>query len=75
MITVSCSNCGRELFRYQKHGKGRLRHCWKKRISRDDSIHDGDRYLCPCGAVIGRDAGRKINLNRGNMKTSGTALR
>lgn len=24
MITVTCCNCGRELFRYQKVGKGRL---------------------------------------------------
>ncbi len=75
MITVKCSTCGRDLFRYQKLGKGRLHHCWKKRISQDDSIHDGDRYRCPCGAVIGRDAGRKINLERGNITTSGTALR
>jgi len=50
-------------------------HCWKMRISTDNSIHDGDCIKCPCGNVIGWDSGRKINLERGNISTSGTALR
>ncbi|MGC9308834.1 MAG: hypothetical protein ACP5FL_08690 [Thermoplasmatota archaeon] len=50
-------------------------HCWKMRISTDNSIHDGDQVKCQCGAVIGRDTGRKIDLNRGNITTTGTALR
>jgi hypothetical protein len=75
MITVRCSECGRDIFRYQKIGKGRLLHCWKMRISTDNSIHDGHLVKCPCGNVIGRDSGRKINLERGNVYTLGTALR
>ena len=75
MITVSCKQCGRDIFRYQKIGKGKLLHCWKMRISTDNSIHDGDCITCPCGNVIGWDSGRKINLERGNISMSGTALR
>ncbi len=58
-----------------KGRQGKAADSWKQHISRDDGIHDGDRYLCTCGAVIGRDAGRKINLERGNTTTAGTALR
>ena len=75
LITVSCSECGREIFRYQKVGKGRLLHCWKQRISTDNSIHDGDLIKCKCGVAIGRNSGRKINLERGDITSSGTALR
>ncbi|MGC9308718.1 MAG: hypothetical protein ACP5FL_08095 [Thermoplasmatota archaeon] len=33
-------------------------------ISTVNSIHDGDLIKCQCGTVIGRDTGRKIDLNR-----------
>ncbi|MBS3772909.1 MAG: hypothetical protein KGY55_01765 [Candidatus Thermoplasmatota archaeon] len=75
MISVTCAACGRELFRYAKIGKGRLWHCWKRRISRSTVTRDGDLYRCPCGAVIGHDRARKITLEQHAFTATGTALR
>ena len=74
MITIKCANCGREIFRYQKIGKGKLLHCWKSRISRDCSIKVKNEVRCKCGNLIGWDEGKRIKLKRGSFTYSGSKL-
>ncbi len=76
MISVTCAACGRELFRYAKIGKGRLWHCWKRRISRSTVTRDGN--LCTAaGAAPSSDmtGGRKSKLEQHAFTATGTALR
>jgi DNA-directed RNA polymerase subunit RPC12/RpoP len=74
MIIIKCANCGREIFRYQKIGKGKLLHCWKNRISRDYSIKATNEVRCKCGNLMGWDEGRWIKLKQGSFTCSGSKL-
>jgi len=54
-----------------KVGKGKLHHCWKKRIIADYSVRKDDEIYCPCGNLIGYDCGGYIKLVNGAFKVTG----
>ncbi len=64
MITIKCAKCKRKVFRYGKIGKGRVLHCWKGRIVKDYSVHDGHEVKCQCGNLIGIDEGKWIKMKQ-----------
>ena len=64
MITIKCAKCKHKVFRYVKIGKGRVLHCWKGRIIKDYSVHDGNEVKCQCGNVIGIDAGNWVKMKQ-----------
>lgn len=74
LITIRCAKCKRRIFRYAKMKKGKLLHCWKDRIERDDSVHDGDRVLCPCGNLMGLDEGKWIKMKQASFIYSGRVM-
>lgn len=41
VMTIKCAQCGREIFKFIKKGKGRLWHCWKDRMMRDENAREG----------------------------------
>jgi hypothetical protein len=55
-----------------KLGKGRLLHCWKDRISKDQSIRDGDKVLCKCGNLIGVETHKSIKMRQAAFFHTGT---
>lgn len=75
MLTVRCNKCKRRIFGYLKYGKGRLLHCWKDRIVRDYSVHEGDDIKCECGNLIGVDEGKWIKLKSHSFICSGTKFK
>jgi hypothetical protein len=64
MITIKCAKCKHKVFRYIKIGKGRVLHCWKSRIVKDYSIHDGNEVKCQCGNLIGIDEGHWVKMRQ-----------
>jgi len=64
MLTIKCSKCKRKLFKYKKIGKGRVLHCWKDRILKDCSVHEGSKVQCRCGNLIGFDQGKWIKMRQ-----------
>lgn len=75
MITVRCNSCRRKIFKYRKFGKGKLLHCWRERIVADYSLREGDLVKCECGAIIGVDEQKWINLKQGAIEYSGTVVK
>ena len=72
MLTIKCSGCKSKIFKYKKIGRGRVLNCYKDRISRDYSKHDGDKIKCKkCGKVIGIDKGSIIRVKQSAFTTSG----
>jgi|TARA_R110002153_G_scaffold142654_2_gene293739 hypothetical protein len=52
-VSIFCSNCQHQLFRYKKGGKGALIKCFKERITQDFTTQAG---ICPaCETVFARD--------------------
>ena len=74
MLTIKCAKCKGKVFRYLKIGKGRVLHCWKKRIIKDYSIHNGNRIVCQCGNLIGIDEGKWIKMKQKSFIYSGTKI-
>lgn len=74
MLTIKCAKCKTKIFRYFKIGKGRLLHCWKNRIVKDYSVHNGKRIECQCGNVIGVDKGKWIKIRRTSFTCTGTKI-
>lgn len=72
MITVKCIKCKSNIFKYQKIGKGKLLHCWKGRIKRDYSIHNGKEIRCICGNVVGIEEEKWIKMKQHTFEISGT---
>jgi len=72
VITVKCAKCKSKVFRYEKIGKGRVLHCWKDRIVKDYSVHDGNDVKCECGNLIGIDEGKWIRMKQRSFTYSGT---
>ena len=64
MITIKCAKCKGKVFRYVKIGKGRVLHCWKSRIVKDDSVRNGNEIKCQCGNLIGIDEGKWIKMKQ-----------
>ena len=64
MITIKCAKCKHKVFRYVKIGKGQVLHCWKERIVKDYSVHDGNEVKCQCGNLIGIDEGKQIKMKQ-----------
>ena len=64
MLTIKCARCRKKVFKYHKIGRGRVLHCWKDRIHKDLSIHQGRRILCTCGNVLGTDMGDRITMKQ-----------
>ncbi|KYK36253.1 MAG: hypothetical protein AYK19_09220 [Theionarchaea archaeon DG-70-1] len=75
MIRIRCAHCNRIIFRYVKIGKGRLWHCWKKRIVKDYSIHDKKEVKCECGNIIGVDEGKWIKMKQNAFTYTGARLK
>lgn len=71
MLTVKCIKCKRKIFKYNKTGKGNLWHCWKGRIKKDYSIHDGNEIRCICGSLIGIEEDRWIKMKQNSFEISG----
>ncbi|MBI1833761.1 MAG: hypothetical protein HYR90_02955 [Candidatus Andersenbacteria bacterium] len=52
ILQLSCSNCGKELFRYQKDGPGILKRLYLDRIL--DYSTAANKLMCPkCNEVLG----------------------
>jgi hypothetical protein len=62
MIVIKCAKCKRKIFRYLKVGKGKLWHCWKDKITEDNSVRDRDEIKCHCGNLVGIDEGKWIKI-------------
>jgi len=75
MLTIKCAECGEVVFRYVKIGKGRLLHCWKARITEDNSVRNGMNVRCKCGNLIGTEERRWVKMRSHAFITSGTALK
>ena len=75
MLTIKCVKCQKKLFRYVKFGKGKLIHCWKKRIIENYSIIDGNKIMCECGTIIGIDEGKWIKLKQHAIVSTGTKIK
>ena len=53
-VSIFCSNCNSQLYKYRKGGKGALVKCFKERISQDFTVID---CTCPnCEKVFAREA-------------------
>jgi len=63
-LSISCNQCGKEIFSYVKFGKGNVWHCWKKRILKDNSVRKQKQVLCSCGNLIGIDERMWIKLKQ-----------
>ncbi|KPL14340.1 hypothetical protein AMJ74_03600 [candidate division WOR_3 bacterium SM1_77] len=72
MLTIKCVKCKRKIFRYLKLGKGRVLHCWKSRIDKDYSIHEGNKVFCKCGNLIGVEGQKWIKLRQASFFHTGT---
>jgi hypothetical protein len=55
-----------------KIGKGRVLHCWKDRIIKDYSLHDGKKITCKCGNLIGIDQGKWVKMRQRSFTHTGT---
>ncbi|MGC8942872.1 MAG: hypothetical protein ACP5IV_01455 [Caldisericia bacterium] len=72
MLTIRCSKCKNKLFKYEKIGKGRLLHLWKKRIKEEYLIvRKNNEIFCECGNLIGVDVGIYIKLKKNSITYSG----
>ena len=72
MLTIKCSACKSKVFKYKKIGKGRVLYCYKDRIEKDYSRHDGNEIKCKkCGKVIGMDEGGRIKMKQDAFIISG----
>jgi hypothetical protein len=72
MITIRCIKCKQVVLKYQKIGKGNLWRCWKSRIKRDHSIHQGNGIRCVCGNLIGIEEEKWIRMKQHAFEISGT---
>lgn len=82
IINVSCMQCGRILFTYQKDGPGWLKRCYLNRIihpekysrlQHEKELKDLGKLKCICGSVIGspmkhKDGRIAFHLIRGKFK-------
>jgi len=69
VLKIKCAKCGETLLVYVKVGEGRLWHCWKSRIMRDNTVKEADEVKCPkCGNLIGLDKGPFINIKQKAVK-------
>ena len=75
MIVIRCAQCNRKVFKYRKVGKGKVLHCWKDRITHDNSVREDMTVKCPCGAVIGVDEGKGIKMKQHAFTYSGTVTK
>jgi len=66
-LTIRCNQCGKAIFIYVKIGKGKVWHCWKKRILENYSNQNGKKIQCECGNLIGIDHGIFIKLKQHNI--------
>ena len=72
MLTIKCSACKSKIFKYKKIGRGRVLNCYKERVMRDYSKHEGDKIKCKrCGKVIGIDRGNMIRMKQSAFTISG----
>ncbi|MGB9749413.1 MAG: hypothetical protein ACPLWB_00990 [Caldisericia bacterium] len=72
MLTIRCAKCKNKLFKYEKIGKGRLLHLWKKRIKEEYLIvRKNNEIFCECGNLIGVDVGIYIKLKKNSITYSG----
>ena len=68
ILTIECKNCGKEIIRYVKIGKGNLIRCWKNRIiSKNYSLKD-KKVICFCNEIIGIDEGLWIKLKKHHVR-------
>jgi hypothetical protein len=74
MLTIKCSRCKAKIFRYLKVGKGQVLRCYKNRILKDYSEHDGTKVLCRCGNFIGTEARNYIKMRRSAFFHTGTKV-
>jgi len=77
IIKVSCMNCGRLLFLYQKDGPGWLKRCYLNRIiyQEGDKEKELKNLICECGNLVGspmkyKDGRTAFALIRGKFKRS-----
>jgi len=76
MLTIRCSKCKSKLFKYEKIGKGRLLHLWKKRIKEEFLIvRKNNEIFCECGNLIGVDIGIYIKLKKNSITYSGEIIK
>jgi len=75
MIVIRCAACKRKILKYRKIGKGRVLKCYKDRVSRwYVPLKDGT-LVCPCGCIIGTDAGTWIKMRQNTFEYSGTVVK
>ena len=79
IVNVSCINCGKKLFTYQKDGPGWLKRCYLNRILDNGKLSDIKDFqkmknlICSCGEIIGtpmrhKDKRLAFKLIRGKFK-------
>ena len=52
-VDIYCAGCKTQLYKYRKGGKGALVKCFKERIVKDFTLHEGQ---CPsCDVTFARD--------------------
>ncbi|MBW1972972.1 MAG: hypothetical protein JRI44_09105, partial [Deltaproteobacteria bacterium] len=66
------SKCRKKIFKYEKIGKGKLWHLWKKRIIENYSIKTENKVKCSCGNLIGIDEQKWIKMKQHSFTYSGT---
>lgn len=82
IVNVSCADCGKLLFVYQKDGPGGLKRCYLNRIISPEKLHhdktikepkDLKNLKCDCGVILGspikhKDGRLAFHLIRGKFK-------
>jgi len=73
IIEVSCSECGKQIFIYQKDGPGWLKRCYLNRIIEPKKSNNSEKLICKCGNIIGsltkhKDGRDAYSLIRGRFK-------
>lgn len=79
IINVSCADCGKNLFIYQKDGPGWLKRCYLNRILGPsnnfnfDNLPSMSNLICSCGKIIGtpmkyKDGRLAFKLFKGKFK-------
>ena len=71
MITIVCAKCGQKLFKYLKIGKGKILRCFKDRITKDESVHNGLLLECLCGNPIGEEQGDWYKMKQHHFTYTG----
>lgn len=77
IINVSCANCNKIIFVYQKDGPGWLKRCYLNRIlsSNISPLPSKGNLICSCGQILGslskhKDGRQAFFLIRGKFKRS-----